>query len=48
MNNARSILEPHATKSTEGDIADWLACVCKRDGEHAGAFRKTLDNLLGG
>lgn len=46
MNNARSTIETSGRHSAEGDIADWLACVSKRDDRQSDGFRKTLDSLL--
>lgn len=48
MTNARSIGKTRASKQAEGDIANWLDCICQRDDEESGAFRKTLDSLLAG
>lgn len=48
MTTSRSIAKPHASKQTEGDIANWLDCIGQRDDDDSSAFRKTLDNLLAG
>lgn len=49
MNDTKaSIQTRNLPSSNGGDIADWLAVVCKHGGQDLGGFRKTLGALLDG
>lgn len=43
-----SILPQGTTEENTSDIAAWLDTVAKQEGARSGAFRRTLDGLLGG
>ena len=49
MDTGKTSILPHGTtEENTSDIAAWLDTVAKQEGARSGAFRRTLDGLLGG
>lgn len=49
MSTGKTSILPRDGESESTDhIADWLNSVAKQDTARTGAFRRTLDSLLGG